>query len=153
MEVAGAQRKQWRSLPGSARGSFGWQRPQQLASQKPALGLCRSSPVHSLWGLSGFASSSDWVRTGRNKAKCLANHPGCQGLSFLTACRGLSCLLPGILVCSRSSQDLCRSWSWWGRQAWGILESYSPQARGKAATSWAPLDPAGQKRSHFLKHV
>lgn len=73
--------------------------------------------------------------------------------SFLAACRDLSSLLPGILVCSSSSQGLFRSWSWWGGQAWGILESCSPQARGKAATSWAPLDPAGQKRSRFLKHI
>lgn len=37
--------------------------------------------------------------------------------SFLVACRGLSGLLPGIPVCSSSSQSLCRSWCWWGGQA------------------------------------
>ena len=39
------------------------------------------SPVRSLWVLSGSASSSDWVHNGKNKAKCLANHPGCMGRS------------------------------------------------------------------------
>lgn len=37
--------------------------------------------------------------------------------SFLVACRGPSGLLPGIPVCSSSSQSLCRSWCWWGGQA------------------------------------
>lgn len=45
------------------------------------------------------------------------------------------------------SQGLCRGWSWCsGGQAWGILESCGAQPWGKAATSWAPLDPAGKGR-------
>lgn len=44
-------------------------------------GSVAGSFVHSVWVLSGFASSSDWVYTGTNKANCLANNPGCKGLS------------------------------------------------------------------------
>jgi hypothetical protein len=35
-------------------------------------------------------------------------------------------------------------WSRQGVQAWCILEICSPKVRGKTATSWAPLDPAGK---------
>lgn len=107
-------------------------------------GSAASSPDRSPWVLSGSASSSDWVHTGKNKAKCLAK-PGMQG-SFPARGRGLSGLLAGIQAFSSSSQALCRGRSWQSAQAWGILESCSPQARGKAATSWAPLDPAGKGR-------
>lgn len=50
-------------------------------------------PMRALWGLSGFASSSHWVRPGRNKAKCLANHPRCQGPSLLRAEARAVCFL------------------------------------------------------------
>lgn len=50
-----------------------------LRSQRRGSAAC--SPVRSLWVLSGSVSSSDWVHTGKNKAKCLANHSGCKGLS------------------------------------------------------------------------
>uniref|UniRef100_A0ABI7XIK5 Uncharacterized protein n=1 Tax=Felis catus TaxID=9685 RepID=A0ABI7XIK5_FELCA len=72
--------------------------------------------------------------------------------SFPAAGRGLSGLLPGIPAFSSPSLGLCRGWSWCGGQAWGILESCSPPARGKAETSWTLLDP-GRKRSHFLRYL
>lgn len=107
-------------------------------------GSVAHSPESSPWVLSGFTSSLDLVYTWKNKATCLTNHPGCKGLSPRR--RALRGWLPRISACSSPSQGLRRGWSWWGRQAWGILGSCSPQARGKAATSWAPLDPAGKGR-------
>lgn len=129
--------------PRCARSSHNRRRPQPLASQKPASGLFHQpSRVHSL-GLLGLGFllrlGSQWEEQGQVPG----TSPGMQG-SFPAVRRGLTALLRGIPAISSASQGLCRGWSWCGGQAWGILESCGPQAWGKAASSWAPLAPAGK---------
>lgn len=105
-------------------------------------------PMHSLWVLSGFASSSDRIHTGRNKAKCLANHLACKSLSRLQRPERSVCFLGSwhAAVLVKASAGARAGEADRPGASWGILESCSLQARGKAATSWASLDPAGKGR-------
>lgn len=153
VEAARAQRKLWRGRPrcGRAKSSHNRQIPQLLASQKPASGLFRQLSRAPSLGLLRLGFLLGLGSHREEQGQVPGKSPGMQG-SFPAAGRGLSGLLPGIPAFSSPSLGLCRGWSWCGGQAWGILESCSPPARGKAETSWILLDP-GRKRSHFLRHV
>lgn len=65
------------------------EQPQQAETATACLfrsqrqGSSARSPEYSIWVFSGSASFSDWVHHGRNKARCPANPPGCEGLSPL----------------------------------------------------------------------